>query len=168
MAGPRATKGDAEAVLEAFGGGGWAILRHSKVFEGAPSQGLPDSRVAIRPFTDWNGRHFCELDWHVILIADIEPVDETFTARDARAAIENLTVEFTLDGAPLPVTRTATKRFLNPEHFQVEEAFYAQWGRIMPPTELGSGQHVLSAVFGDQTLPEIVFFVDPAGTGTCQ
>ena len=119
MAGLRATKGDAEAVLQAFGSGGWAILRHSKVANGAPSQGTADSHVAIRPFSDWNGRHFCELDWHVILIADIEPVDDTSSRRDAQAAIEHLIVSMTLDGAPLPLTRTAVKRFLNPHRYPV-------------------------------------------------
>jgi hypothetical protein len=168
MSGPRATKGDAEAVLEAFGGGGWAILRHNKVVEGAPAQGTADSRVAIRPFANWNGRHFCELDWHVILVADVEPVDAASTPKDAHAAIENLTVTFTLDGAPLPVSRTAVKRFLNPQRFDLDEAFYAQWGRIMSPGELSVGAHTLSVVFEGQALPEITFFVDAAGTGACQ
>jgi hypothetical protein len=114
-----------------LGSGGWAILRHSKVAKGAPSQGLADSRVAIRPFSDWNGRRFCELDWHVILIADIEPVDDTSSRQDAKAAAENLIVSMTLDGAPLPLTRTAVKRFLNPERFDLEDAVFAQWGHIM-------------------------------------
>jgi hypothetical protein len=52
MARPRATTGDAQAVLQAFGGGGLAILPHNRVVEGAPSQGLADSRVGIRPCSD--------------------------------------------------------------------------------------------------------------------
>lgn len=167
MAGPHATKGDAEAVLEAFGSGGWAILRHSKVAKGAPSQGLADSRVAIRPFSGWNGRHFCELDWHVILIADIEPVDDTSSRQDAKAAAESLIVSMTLDGAPLPLTRTAVKRFLNPERFDLEDAVFAQWGHIMSPSDLTVGRHTLSGQFGSDPLPEIEFFVDAAGSGAC-
>jgi hypothetical protein len=167
MAGPHANKGDAEAVLQAFGSGGWAILRHSKVAKGAPSQGTADSRVAIRPFSDWDGRHFCEVDWHVILIADIEPLDDTSSHRDAQAAIEQLNVTMTLDGAPLPLTRTAVKRFLNPERFELEDAVFAQWGHITSPSELAVGRHTLSGEFGSDPLPEIEFFIDAAGSGTC-
>lgn len=167
MAGPQATKGDAEAVLEAFGSGGWAILRHSEVAKGAPSQGTSDSRVAIRPFSDWNGRHFCELDWHVILIADIEPVDDTSSRQDAKAAAENLVVSMTLDGALLPLTRTAVKRFLNPERFGLEDAVFAQWGHIMSPSGLTVGRHTLAGQFGSDPLPEIEFFIDAAGSGAC-
>lgn len=167
MAGPRATKGDAEAVLQAFGSGGFAILRHSKVAEGAPSQGLSDSRVAIRPFSAWDGRHFCQLDWHVILIADIEPVDATSSRQDAQAAIDGLTIILTLDGAPLPLTRTAVKRFLDPERFGLEDAVFAQWGHIMSPSDLAVGRHTLSGQFGSEPLPEIEFFVDAEGSGAC-
>jgi hypothetical protein len=171
MAGPRAKKGDAESVLQAFGTGGFAILKHHEIVdgvpEGAPSQGLADSRVAIRPFSAWDGRHFCELDWHTILVADIEPIDETFTRQDAQAAIEQLTVNFTLDGQPLPVSRTATKHFNAPERFGVEEAVFAAWGRIMSPSDLGVGPHTLSLEFGGESDPAITFFIDQAGTGVC-
>jgi len=172
MAAPRAKKGDAEAVLQAFGTGGVTILKHSKVVEGvpegAPSQGGLGSRVAIRPFGQWDGSHFCELDWHTILVADIEPIDETFTRQDAKAFIEQVAVNFTLDGAQLPVSRTATKRFNNPEFFGVEDAVYAQWGRVMSPSDLSVGPHTLSLEFGGlEPDPAITFFIDQAGTGAC-
>src|SRR5215204_4385260 len=167
MPGPRATEGDARSVLEAFGSGGWAVLLHSKVVEGAPAQGLDDSRVAIRPFKSWDDRHFCERDWHVILIADIEPIDETQTEKEAREVIENLAVTMTLDGAPLPLTQTATSAFLNPQRFGLDKAVYAQWGRIMSPSELSVGEHTLSCVMGKEKLPRITFSIDAAGTGTC-
>jgi len=167
MAAERVSKGDAQAVLEAFGGGGWAIQQHSKVLRGAPADGLPDSRVAIRPFDAWDGRHFCQLDWHVILIADIEPIDETSSHADAKAVIEQLALSMTLDGEPLQLSRTAVKRFLNPELFGLEDAVFAQWGRIFSPDELAVGAHRLFVQFGTETLPEIEFFIDPADSGTC-
>jgi hypothetical protein len=167
MAGPRATKGDAEAVLQAGGSGGFAILQHSKIAEGAPSQGLSDSRVAIRPFSAWDGRHFCQLDWHVILVADIEPVDATSSRQDAQAAVDALAITLTLDGAPLPLTRTAVKQFLDPERFGLEDAVFAQWGHIISPTDLAVGRHTLSGQFGSEPLPEIEFFIDAEGSGAC-
>jgi len=33
----RVTKGDAQAVLDAFGNGGWAVLQHSTTIMGAPA-----------------------------------------------------------------------------------------------------------------------------------
>ena len=167
MAAKRVSKGDAEAVLQAFGGGGWAIQQHSKVLRGAPADGLADSRVAIRPFDAWDGRRFCELDWHVILIADIEPIDETSSRADATATIEQLAVSMTLDGTPLQLSRTTVKRFLNPERFGLQDAVFAQWGRVFSPDELTVGAHRLSLQFGTETLPEIEFFIDPAESGTC-
>src|SRR5215831_18703860 len=127
----RITRGDAEAVLNAFGGGGRAVLLHSKTAEGAPADFF-GSHGSIRPFagSPWDGAHFCAEDWHVILIADIEGGDASFTHADADAIMNGLNVSFTLDGAPLPTTRTAIKRFLDPEAFGLQVAYYFQQGRI--------------------------------------
>src|SRR5689334_15229963 len=105
----RTTKGDAEAVLNAFGNGGWAVLNHSPAAVGSPAQGLPGP-VAIRPFsgTPFDGAHYCALDWHTILIADFE--DGPYRA--AAAIIADQRVSFTLDGAALATTQTPVKRFL--------------------------------------------------------
>jgi len=69
----RITRGDTEAVLNAFGGGRRAVLLHSKTAEGATADFF-GSHGSIRPFagSPWDGAHFCADDWHVILIADIE------------------------------------------------------------------------------------------------
>ncbi|MEP6598142.1 MAG: hypothetical protein ABJB98_01700 [Actinomycetota bacterium] len=165
MAGDRATRGDAIAVLDAFGNAGWAVRLHSEKAEGAPAD--PHDRVAIRPFTPWNGRHFCALDWHTILIADIEGGDKGFTEADAKAVIDQLDANFTLDGVPLQVERTAVKRFLKAAAFDLEVAYYAQWGRVMSPGDLAVGQHVLSVTLGDFQSGPITFFIDPAGEGVC-
>jgi hypothetical protein len=164
-----ATKGDATAVLEAFGSGGWAVLQHSKVAAGAPALGVPGP-VAIRPFsgTPFDGAHYCALDWHAIAIADIEPGPHQVAA----AALASIDYRFTLDAASLPVERTAVSRFLNPERFGLTEAFYSQWGRVMSPSDLAPGSHHLDVVETDNTgsivyTDGITFYVDAAGTGAC-
>jgi hypothetical protein len=138
----RITRGDAEAVLNAFGGGGQAVLLHSKTAEGAPADFL-GSHGSIRPFSGspWDGAHFCAEDWHVILIADIEGGDASFKHNDAARIMDGLNVSFTLDGASLPTTRTAVKRFLNPEEFGLQVAYYFQQGQIMSPADLSVGSH---------------------------
>ena len=56
----RITRGDVEAVLNAFGGGGRAVLLHSKTAEGAPADFF-GSYGSIRPFagSPWDGANFC-------------------------------------------------------------------------------------------------------------
>ncbi len=166
---PHASRGDAQAVLNAFGNGGLAVLLHSKTAQGAPAQGVA-GKVGIRPFADspFDGAHYCELDWHTILIADIEEGPR----QEAAAIIADQSYAFTLDGASIPVTQTPVKRFLNPGVFGLDDAYYSQWGRVMAPSELTPGQHTLDVTgtnaAGDVVYTDgITFFVDPAGSGTC-
>jgi hypothetical protein len=166
----RVSQGDATAVLQAFGSGGWAVLLHSKKAEGAPGQGLVGP-VAIRPFsgTGFDGAHYCALDWHTIAIADIEPGPY----QQAAAATADLAVGFTLDAGQLAVTQTALQRFLNPERFGLKEAYYSQFGRVMAPSELAVGSHSLNVVVTNAAgtilffTDGITFFVDAPGTGAC-
>jgi hypothetical protein len=115
-----------------------------------------------------------ELDWHTIVIADIEGGDRPYTRSQAEAAITDVRVQFTLDGAPLQITQTAVTRFLNVQLFGLQVAFYCQWGRIMQPSDLAVGQHTLSVrmtnAAGSQIYFEntINFFIDAEGTGTCR
>jgi hypothetical protein len=168
----RITRGDAQAVFEAFGGGGRSVLQHSTVAQGAPAD-LHGSHGAIRPFagSPWDGAHFCEQDWHVILIADIEGGDHSFKRQDAERIMQGLEISFTLDGNPLPTTRTAIKRFLNPELFGLQTAYYFQQGRIQSPTDLSIGSHQLEVAMSDASgqlfQDGITFFIDAAGTGAC-
>jgi hypothetical protein len=158
------SRGDAEAVLHAFGNGGRAVLSHSTVAEGAPAD-FVGSHGSIRPFSGspWDGAHFSAQDWHVIVIADFEGGDSSFKQQDAVEIMDGLTVTFSLDGAVLPTTRTAVKRFLNPGQFGLDVAYYFQQGRVMAPHDLAPGSHTLSVdisgstgVFQDQ----ITFFID--------
>jgi hypothetical protein len=168
----RITRGDAQAVFQAFGTGGLAILQHSRRAEGAPADFF-GSRGSIRPFAGslWDGAHFCAEDWHVILVADIEGGDPSFTRQDAETIMEGLVLEFTLDGTALETTRTAIKRFLDPARFDMQEAYYFQQGRLMSPNDLAVGSHQLQLVITDpsgQVFQDgITFFVDPPGAGSC-
>jgi hypothetical protein len=169
----RITRGDAEAVLNAFGTGGRVILRHKgETAQAAPADFL-GSHGSIRPFqgSPWDGRHFCAEDWHVILVAWIDGGDGSFDHQQAEASLDPVTVSFTLDQSPLATTRTPIKPFHNPETFDMERAWYFQQGKVMAPADLSVGQHELSVRFTDPTgLDEsdgITFFVDAAGTGVC-
>ena len=163
-AGRTITRGDAQAVLNAFGNGGRAVLQHSRTGEGAPADFF-GSHGSIRPFSSspWDGAHFRADDWHVIVIADIEGGDASFGHPDAAAIIDALTIEFVLDGAPLATTRTAVKRFLDPGLFDFDVAYYAQQGRLMAPGDLAVGNHTLSVTVTGPSgafQDAITFFVD--------
>lgn len=169
----RITRGDTEAVLNAFGTGGRVILRHKgETAQAAPADFL-GSHGSIRPFqgSPWDGRHFCAEDWHVILVAWIDGGDGSFDHQQAEASLDPVTVSFTLDQSPLATTRTPIKPFHNPEAFDMERAWYFQQGKVMAPADLSVGQHELSVRFTDPTgLDEsdgIIFFIDAAGTGVC-
>jgi hypothetical protein len=167
----RAERGDAEAVLRAFGSGGWAVINHRReeAARGAPAPA--DTQIAIRPLDFFDGRHYCALDWHTIVIADIEEGNRPH----AEAIIADLRVQLTLDTntAPLQISQTPVSRFLNPERFGLTEAYYSQWGRVMEPSELAVGEHTLSIrmtnASGSQTFwrNTINFFIDAQGEGAC-
>jgi hypothetical protein len=167
----RVTQGDATAVLEAFGNGGWSILNHATVVEGAPADGLVGGLATIRPFKFFNRKHYCALDWHVLVLADIEGGDSSFKQTEAAAIISGLSVEFTIDDAPVTTTQTAIKAFLNPGFFGLETAYYTQWGSVLAPTDLKPGTHTVSAVQLDAGAvvfkSKISIVIDPAGTGVC-
>jgi hypothetical protein len=165
----RITRGDAQAIFQASPNGFWAVQLHSPVLQGAPSDA--QARGAIRPYSDNDGQHYCAEDWHVILLATIVGGDASFTRPEAEAILSTVTTSFTLDGAPLPTTRTTVKPFLNPEFVDAEKAFAFQEGRIMAPTDISVGSHQLVATVSEPGFPtevlEITFFLDAPGTGAC-
>ena len=106
------------------------------------------------------------------MIADIEGGDASFKHNDAARIMDGLNVSFTLDGASLPTTRTAVKRFLNPEEFGLQVAYYFQQGQIMSPADLSVGSHQLEVTVvdaaGQQNFQDgITFVIDEPGTGAC-
>jgi hypothetical protein len=105
-------------------------------------------------------------------MADFEGGDGSFKHADAEHIMDGLDVSFTLDGAPLPTTRTAIKRFLNPDQFGLQVAYYFQQGQIMSPADLSIGSHRLEVTMvdasGQQSFQDgITFFIDAPGTGAC-
>jgi len=171
----RVTRGDAQAVFEAFGGGGWVIRLNAGTVEGAPADFLPDGMARISPSSGFNQKHYCALDWHVISVALLEGnrPGEIFSESEIRDRLAGRHVEFTLDGAPLATVRNSPRRIHNPEFRGFYEAVYVQEGRIMAPEDLAVGPHVLTAIgyrVGRPTpevLPTVTFFVDEVGSGTC-
>jgi hypothetical protein len=165
----RTGRGDAEAVLHASGTGGAAIRNHRTVSGGSPAD--IDGRVSIRVLPSVDGRHFCQDDWHVILVSEISGGDKSFTMQDAKAESNAVRLEFFLDGSPLATERTSIKRFLNPGFFGLEEAYLFQQGAIMAPGDLTVGAHSVRVVATDPTGSgenEITVWIDATGTGTCR
>src|SRR5216117_673153 len=80
----RVSRGDAEAVLHAGGTGGAAIQNHRTVSGGSPAD--LEVRVTIRalPTPLYDGRHYCQDDWHVIAAAEISGGDKSFTMQDTK------------------------------------------------------------------------------------
>lgn len=167
----RISRGDAEAVFQAAGTGGQMLILHTKVSPGAPN---PDPlRASIRPIvgSQWDGAHFCQEDWHVILQGDVEGGDKSFTKQDAQQIMDGIQIVLTLDGKSLQTTRTAIKRFTNPEARGFQEAWWFAEGRLMAPTDLGVGSHQLDLTESDPSgqvdQHGITFYIDAAGTGAC-
>lgn len=167
----RVTRGDVEATLEAFTTGGRVILSHGAggVFSPAPAT-LFDGSIRPFPGSPWDGGRFCVDDWHVLLIADFEGGDQSFTREEAESILSSVSTEFTLDGESLSTERTAIKRLLEPESFGFDEAYAFQEGVIMSPDELGVGEHffVVQVDLPDGILEfPINFFIDPSDSETC-
>jgi hypothetical protein len=175
----RITRGDVEAVFNAGGTGGRVIrVKKGETAVAAPVD-FVGSHGAIRPFPDWDNRHFCAEDWHLIVVAGIDGGNASFRREQAEASANQVTFDFTLDGDLLATERTTIKPFLHPETIEVpegeekvERAFFFQEGRIMSPDDLSVGRHELLLT---QTGPdpgqveqfEITFFIDAPGTGAC-
>ena len=172
---PRVTEGDAQAVFQAFGNGGWGIvLNGGNVEQGAPSDFLQDSMARISPAAQWNGRHFCSLDWHVISVAANEgnPIGGSRTNEELRETLSQITFLITLDGALLDIETTAIKRTTNPERIGAVEAFYITAGRVMAPEDLAVGQHSVQFTGirpgrPPAVVPSVTFFIDAPEVGTC-
>jgi hypothetical protein len=177
MAGPgRITRGDVEAVLEAFPTGGRVVLFQAgdtAEFHAAPADWL-GSRGAIRPYGPWDGGHFCVDDWHVLLLGFTAGGDQSFSRQDAEELFSPMSLSFTLtiDGVPvvLDTVRTAVKPVLAWDEFDWDNVYGFQEGRIMSPDELGVGEYILTVVWefaGSSVELSSQFFIDPSDSPTC-
>jgi hypothetical protein len=108
----RVSRGDAEAVFHAFGGGGRVILNNNATDTGAPADS--DVAAAIRPFsgTIFDGRHYCAEDWHVILIANISGDSPTWSLQEATEELDSIATQFTLDGSELSTSQNGHQAIL--------------------------------------------------------
>jgi hypothetical protein len=164
VASTRISEGTAQASLQAAETGGNAVEQHNRVVQAGPGNFAAD----IRPF-DPDGLHYCVLDWHTIVLADLE----LGPAPQAQAIISQLTVTMWVDDQQLNLTQTAVKRFTNSQViFGVPSVFWSQWGQVRSPSSLKIGSHSLHGVLsmGDQVLMDfgtITFIVDPANSGAC-
>ncbi len=168
----RVTRGEAQAVLQTFGGAGRTVRAHSPVQVGAPADA--ELRATIRPLASegFDGRHYCAEDWHVITLLVFNGGDRTFTREDA--GLDQVVLTFSLDDNLLPTTRTAVKRVGDttglPPELGIEVAYWFQQGRLMSPSDLGVGAHdlLVHVVFPDETFDlQITFHIDAPGTGAC-
>jgi hypothetical protein len=131
-----------------------------------------ENPAVIKPLSGspWDGRHYCALDWHTVVIAILEGGDATFTKKDAAAIFSAISISFVLNGVPLASERTNIKAYPDPSQLGFVEVYYVQQGRVLSPSDLAVGQHALSMTITTPTSTEvstITFFIDAAGTGAC-
>jgi hypothetical protein len=167
----RISEGQAQAVLQAFGSGGLAILGNQAVRAGTPADS--EVQASIRPFAGslFDGRHYCAEDWHVIMTTVAAGGDRTYSRQEAGAELDPTTVSFELDSNPLASSRTAIKWLVNPEMFGREVGYYFQQGAVLAPSELTIGGHTAAmSVFSPGTgtyASQITFYIDAPGSGAC-
>ena len=164
----RVSRGDAEAVLQASHAG-VVVTDHAGVVRGAPAD--IDLRATIKPYadSDWDGRHFCAEDWHVLVVAWFAAIDESHTAQQVKDELAATTIQLVLDGMEVDTERTAIRPMKQPEEDEAE-GFFFQQGKIVAPGELSVGTHTLAftATFpGGSEGSQITFSIDAAGTGAC-
>jgi hypothetical protein len=167
----RVTKGDAEAILHALTSGGGII------FHEHPVRGFEDYPLAaITPLSFLSGTHYCVDDWHVVRIADANPVDNDnfFTKAQVIADLKATTITLTLDGVTLPVIRTPIRMLNAAAQHRLGfpgPTFVIQVGSILSPAALSVGQHTVGVVVTDPAFGTFqdssTFIVDPSGTGAC-
>jgi hypothetical protein len=177
------TQGDVRAQFEGGDGAGLVVILRT---------GLPGAAVAapanlfehsIRPFGLWNGRHYCDTDWHLLVFAEIEAAleGEPRTTREQGVAVlERRSVDLYLDGTRLTNTqRTSIRQFIQGLAIQddgtfreVSHGWWFQTGAFFRPGELPVGPHTFSTTTTEPGTPDFVngpitFHIDAAGTGSC-
>jgi hypothetical protein len=168
------TEGDAHAVFNAPFQGGAAIGDNSPLFEGAPAQ----TRGRLGPGPRFEGVHLCATDWHLLNInLVVTNSDGTITTQQqAVTSLNNTTVHYTVDGAPLATEVSPVRNVVDPQ--VIDPAATQGWGQttgaILAPDALGVGahtEHVTGTDLVDPTedfdLGVVDFFIDAAGTGAC-
>jgi hypothetical protein len=136
---------------------------------------------SIRPLPLWEGRSYCETDWHLLVLAILTGAleDEPKISRqEGVAELGPVTVDLYLDGALLTNTeRTPIKRLVQSVTGDdgglavIFDGWWHQTGAFFGPGDLAVGPHTLSATVTDPDGVDvgepITFFIDAAGTGSC-
>jgi hypothetical protein len=142
------TRGDAEAVFQAFFTGGFAIRAHNPLANGAPGVPLdpPPDSVRIYPLAD--DIEYCQQGWHVVLLGVWD--DPTLYPGGKKELIDYLSAldtQFVLDGVPLYTERTEIKRFTHPfPEFSENPLIGPNFGAFLPPGSLSLGTHELRTI----------------------
>jgi hypothetical protein len=166
-----ATRGDAEAVFNALGTGGYADILHSPVAKGAPVDLPGDARIAIRPLSNVDQGHYCSLDWHALEISVLDGGDTSFTRNDADY-LSSIGVTLTLDGTPLVLRQTPLKPAHDAALFGVDVLYAVTWGSLVAPGVLAPRvPHTLAVVLAFEgnvfAADQSTFYLDAPGEGTC-
>jgi hypothetical protein len=145
----------------------------------APANTLEHS---IRPLPLFEGRSYCETDWHLLVLANLTGVREgepKISRQEGVAFLTSMSIDLYLDGVLLTDTeRTPVKRLVqsltvdeNGAFAVIFDGWWDQTGAFFGPGELPVGPHTLSATVTapDGVFPvgPITFFIDAAGTGSC-
>jgi hypothetical protein len=165
------TKGDAIALF--YGAGGPVVSVHNPSSE----SGAFESSKRIGPGHNFDGRHFCATDWHVMFINlfAVDSIEGVHTLGEARVFFASVQVTYELDGAPLAVMNTEVQPVqgdvtsLDPN---ATVAYHQKTGAILAPDALSVGPHTEQVrVFQNGALTDdlgpVTFYVDAAGTGAC-
>lgn len=173
----RVTYGDVRAMFQtAEGGGSVAFQTGTPAMFAAPAD-IFDHSIRPFPFSPWDGRHVCEDDWQLLVLALFDGTpDRSYSHRDAAAILGTSSIELVLDGTVLTdAQRTALKRFKSTFNNDIVEGYWYQEGVFYAPGELAVGPHTFSAtfdipffgLFGEGFGGPITFYVDASGTGVC-
>jgi hypothetical protein len=176
------TQGDVEAQFQALEGGGTVVFLRA----GAPAREVaaPANLLenSIRPLPLWDGRSYCEADWHLLVLAISHAAGEgepKIPRQEGEAVLEPTLVDLFLDGDQLTDTeRTSIRRLIqaltiddNGTIRAVFDGWWFQTGAFFGPDELAVGPHMLSATVtnpeGVFDVAPITFHIDAAGTGSC-
>jgi hypothetical protein len=154
-----ATRGEAQGVFQAFFTGGSAIRAHNHLAEGIPGVPIETTPDGARIYPGLDGLEYCEQGWHVVLLGLFD--DPAFFGGN-KELLDHLAaadIRFVLDGVPLEVERTATKRFSHPLPPFGEQAFAVGFGAFLPPGALSVGTHQLQTFIHDPVFGDFDFAV---------
>ena len=176
------TYGDVRAQFRAGETAGGVIFFRAALpafANAAPANTLEHS---IRPLPLFEGRSYCETDWHLLVLANGTGVREgepKISRQEGVAFLTATSIDLYLDGVLLTDTeRTPVKRLVqslavdeNGAIVVIFDGWWDQTGAFFGPGELPVGPHTLSATVtapdGVFPVAPITFFIDAAGTGSC-